>query len=129
MPELRKDPVLGRWIIISKERSKRPTDFIVEEPKLVEELLLAAAAQVRGLRSVPKPYVMYPSLNSHDVTYQLCVHALIGEVPDRIRSDLNRAVLQAFNKAGVQIMTPFYTVDPESKKVPKLADEKPEVPT
>lgn len=29
MPELRKDPVLGRWIIISKERRKRPTDFVV----------------------------------------------------------------------------------------------------
>ncbi|MCL7487635.1 MAG: galactose-1-phosphate uridylyltransferase [Desulfobulbaceae bacterium] len=36
MPELRKDPVLGRWIIISKERSKRPTDFIVEEPRVIE---------------------------------------------------------------------------------------------
>jgi len=32
MPELRKDPILGRWIIISKERSKRPTDFVVERP-------------------------------------------------------------------------------------------------
>lgn len=31
MPELRKDPVLGRWIIISKERGKRPTDFLVEK--------------------------------------------------------------------------------------------------
>ena len=31
MPELRKDPILGRWIIISQERQKRPTDFIVEE--------------------------------------------------------------------------------------------------
>lgn len=31
MPELRKDPVIGRWIIISKERSKRPTDFPVEK--------------------------------------------------------------------------------------------------
>ena len=29
MPELRKDPVLGRWIIIAQERAKRPTDFIV----------------------------------------------------------------------------------------------------
>lgn len=34
MPELRKDPVLGRWIIISKERSKRPTDFLIETPKV-----------------------------------------------------------------------------------------------
>ncbi len=29
MPELRKDPILGRWIIIARERRKRPTDFIV----------------------------------------------------------------------------------------------------
>lgn len=33
MPELRKDPILGRWIIISKERQKRPTDFPVELSK------------------------------------------------------------------------------------------------
>ena len=27
MPELRKDPILGRWVIISTERGKRPTSF------------------------------------------------------------------------------------------------------
>jgi UDPglucose--hexose-1-phosphate uridylyltransferase len=27
VPELRKDPVVGRWVIISTERSKRPSDF------------------------------------------------------------------------------------------------------
>ena len=27
MPELRKDPVVGRWVIISTERAQRPTDF------------------------------------------------------------------------------------------------------
>ena len=30
MPELRKDPVLGRWVIISTERAKRPKDFKFE---------------------------------------------------------------------------------------------------
>lgn len=35
MPELRKDPVLGRWIIISRERQKRPTDFLIDEPKVI----------------------------------------------------------------------------------------------
>ncbi len=30
MPELRKDPVLGRWVIISTERAKRPKDFIFQ---------------------------------------------------------------------------------------------------
>ena len=34
MPELRKDPVVGRWVIISTERSRRPTNFVpVERPK------------------------------------------------------------------------------------------------
>jgi len=28
MPELRKDPIVGRWVIISVERGKRPVDFI-----------------------------------------------------------------------------------------------------
>jgi UDPglucose--hexose-1-phosphate uridylyltransferase len=27
MPELRKDPIIGRWVIISTERGKRPSDF------------------------------------------------------------------------------------------------------
>ena len=28
MPELRKDPITGRWVIISTDRAKRPSDFI-----------------------------------------------------------------------------------------------------
>jgi UDPglucose--hexose-1-phosphate uridylyltransferase len=31
MSQLRKDPVLGRWVIISTERGKRPTDFVHEK--------------------------------------------------------------------------------------------------
>jgi UDPglucose--hexose-1-phosphate uridylyltransferase len=30
VPELRKDPVTGRWVIISTERRKRPNDFRIE---------------------------------------------------------------------------------------------------
>lgn len=35
MPELRKDPIIGRWVIISTERGKRPSDFarVKEEKK------------------------------------------------------------------------------------------------
>jgi len=29
MPELRKDPIVGRWVIISTERARRPSDFKV----------------------------------------------------------------------------------------------------
>ena len=34
MPELRKDPVIKRWVIISTERAKRPHDFV--KPKVEE---------------------------------------------------------------------------------------------
>ena len=32
MPELRKDPIVGRWVIIAHERAKRPHDFKAETP-------------------------------------------------------------------------------------------------
>jgi UDPglucose--hexose-1-phosphate uridylyltransferase len=30
LPELRKDPITGRWVIISTDRAKRPMDFVRE---------------------------------------------------------------------------------------------------
>ncbi len=35
MPELRKDPILSRWVIISPEREKRPIDFPEEKKKFL----------------------------------------------------------------------------------------------
>ena len=35
MPELRKDPIIGRWVIISTERGKRPMDFTREKREMV----------------------------------------------------------------------------------------------
>ena len=34
MPELRKDPIVGRWVIISTERARRPSDFVAEATPL-----------------------------------------------------------------------------------------------
>ena len=33
MPELRRDPVVGRWVIISTERARRPSDFPARLPR------------------------------------------------------------------------------------------------
>ena len=35
MPELRRDPITGRWVIISTDRQKRPSDFRVERATLI----------------------------------------------------------------------------------------------
>ena len=34
MPELRKDPIVGRWVIIATDRARRPTDFIRERVQI-----------------------------------------------------------------------------------------------
>jgi len=34
MSELRKDPITGRWVIISTDRAKRPTDFVRESVQM-----------------------------------------------------------------------------------------------
>lgn len=34
MPELRKDPITGRWVIIATDRAKRPTDFVRERVEI-----------------------------------------------------------------------------------------------
>ncbi len=34
MPELRKDPITGRWVIISTDRAKRPNDFVRESVQI-----------------------------------------------------------------------------------------------
>jgi UDPglucose--hexose-1-phosphate uridylyltransferase len=77
MPELRKDPVVGRWVIISTERSRRPSDFGPEpvrpkgancvfcpgnEDKTPEEVLASRPAHARpntpgwSHRVVPNKY-------------------------------------------------------------------------
>ncbi|MFH1093914.1 MAG: DUF4931 domain-containing protein [Candidatus Omnitrophota bacterium] len=37
MPQLRKDPIIGRWVIISTERSQRPHDFVVAKDESSEK--------------------------------------------------------------------------------------------
>ena len=37
MPELRKDPVVGRWVIICTERGKRPNDFVIRHSPAAPE--------------------------------------------------------------------------------------------
>ena len=35
MPELRKDPITGRWVVISIDRQKRPNDFVIHRAGVI----------------------------------------------------------------------------------------------
>lgn len=79
-----------------------------EAPKDVEELLLKAANNAASVKRTPKPFVLTPTLGSQDVTYDLHAYVKTGSRRIAARSELNRAILDVFESAGVQIMTPFH---------------------
>ncbi|HEY2850868.1 MAG TPA: galactose-1-phosphate uridylyltransferase [Gemmatimonadaceae bacterium] len=55
MPELRKDPVTGRWVIISTERRKRPSDFRIQQ---AESLGVADCPFCAGREELTPPEVL-----------------------------------------------------------------------
>jgi small-conductance mechanosensitive channel len=91
-----------------------------DEPRHeVERLLVEAARETPGLKSDPAPFVLRTELASHDVKYQLNAYRIEGGDAEIIRSDLNAHIIDHFNEAGVQIMTPFYVGDPAEPKIPQ----------
>jgi small-conductance mechanosensitive channel len=89
-----------------------------EDPAIIEELLIAAARETDGVKSKPGPFVLNSGLNAHDVSYEINAYCKKDYDPVRVRSALCRNVLDRFNEAGIQIMTPFYTGDPDEVKIP-----------
>ena len=62
MPELRKDPLIGRWVIIATERAKRPVDFIAfhDEPSPQADCPFCAGNEGR----TPKEIMVLPATGS-----------------------------------------------------------------
>jgi UDPglucose--hexose-1-phosphate uridylyltransferase len=48
MPELRKDPVTGRWVIIATERAKRPSDFKIKTEERENDSCIFCAGNESG---------------------------------------------------------------------------------
>ena len=59
MPELRKDPVVGRWVIISTERSRRPANFIPETFTTADTF--SPFAEGREAMTPPEVYAVRPA--------------------------------------------------------------------
>jgi UDPglucose--hexose-1-phosphate uridylyltransferase len=68
VPELRKDPVVGRWIIIAAERAKRPQDFVhMENAHATAEGRATCPFCPGAERSTPPEIMAYrPDGSPHD---------------------------------------------------------------
>jgi len=86
----------------------------------VHELLLLAASRTDAIRATPPPAVLQSALEDFYVRYTLLVAVDTPSRRARILDRLHANIQDAFNEAGVQIMSPNYEADPERPKmVPK----------
>jgi small-conductance mechanosensitive channel len=79
----------------------------------VHALLQQAAAATEGLRTTPEPRVFQRALSDFYVEYELlfAIDKPIERIPTLSR--LHAAIQDAFNEAGVQIMSPHFFAQPE----------------
>lgn len=75
----------------------------------VNNLLLSAAKNTKNLTREFKPFVLQKSLNDFYVEYELNVYTKQPEKMAHFYSELHRNILNEFNKAGVEILSPHYS--------------------
>ena len=79
-------------------------------PRLrVHELLIAAANATEGVSEEPPPFVRQDRLGDFAVDYELNASIRQPHLLPRITSELHGNILDAFNEAEVEIMSPAYT--------------------
>ncbi len=85
----------------------------------VHAMLLEAAASIPEIRKAPPAYVVQSALSDFYVAYKLVVYVDTNAPAKRaqVASDLLAAIQDAFNRHGVQIMSPHYVLDPATPKV------------
>ena len=83
----------------------------------LHELLAQAVGQTSGVRKEPAPRVLQRALSNFYVEYELEVNLDHPEQRVPILSHLHTHIQDAFNEAGVQIMSPAFESQPEKKLI------------
>jgi small-conductance mechanosensitive channel len=88
----------------------------------VQQLLVDAALDTEYILNNPEPYVLKTSLDDHYVTYELNAFTSNPTEMDNIYSELHQNILDNFNKANVEIMSPTYFAfrDGQSSTIPQV---------
>ena len=73
-----------------------------------EELLVEAASKTEFILKEPMPFVLQSSLDDYYVSYELNAYTLEPTKMPLIYSEMHKNILIAFNKAGVEILSPSY---------------------
>lgn len=74
----------------------------------VEKLLIEAALKSLHIEADPVPFVLETSLDDNYVSYQLNAYSKEAKKMALIYSDIHKNILDVFNDAGVEILSPQY---------------------
>jgi len=74
----------------------------------VEKLLIEAALKSLNIEADPVPFVLETSLDDNYVSYQLNAYSKEAKKMALIYSDIHKNILDVFNDAGVEILSPQY---------------------
>jgi small-conductance mechanosensitive channel len=77
--------------------------------RLVHELLIQAALKTAHVLHDPKPFVLQTALNDFYVTYEINAYSDRPDLIYNTYSELRQNIQDAFNQAGVEIMSPHYS--------------------
>jgi small-conductance mechanosensitive channel len=75
----------------------------------VHELLIQAARRTSGVLPEPAPFVLQTALNDFFVTYEINAYTRRANDMVNIYGELHQHIQDAFNAAGVEIMSPHFT--------------------
>ncbi len=74
----------------------------------VEQLLIESASKSIHIETEPSPFVLQTSLDDNYVTYEINAYSKEAKKMALIYSDIHKNILDVFNKAGVEILSPQY---------------------
>lgn len=88
--------------------------------RTVHDLLINAALNTPGILDDPRPFVLETSLSDWYPVYQLNAYIRDADRMGEIYSNLHQSIQDAFNAAGVEIMSPHYmaTRDGNASTIP-----------
>jgi small-conductance mechanosensitive channel len=76
--------------------------------RTVHKLMIEAATKTGGILPTPQPFVLQTSLDDFYVRYEINAYTRQANSMARVYSELRENIQDAFNQAGVEIMSPAY---------------------
>lgn len=87
----------------------------------VHEMLIDATKLIPDIKTSPEPKVFQKALSDFYVEYELFIHTNHPIKKTAILSELHQTIQDNFNRAGIQIMSPHFMLQPEHAVLSKAS--------